>query len=119
MQMKTRLLVLVGLLFATLAMPVFEFSSVGAQNKNGNANTATAATPRKPRGLTIRLKGKEGGEKPTVKTSREDVLARGAAKKPAKTRGQYCDVYVTNQTGYYIEMYVDGDWSGTSAPYSR
>src|SRR2546425_5444479 len=107
MQMKTRLLILVALLFATLAVPVFEFSSVGAQNKNGNANTATtAATPRKHRGLTIRLKGKEGGEKPTVKTTREDVLARGAAKKPAKTRGQYCDVYVTNQTGYYIEMYV-------------
>jgi hypothetical protein len=120
MQMKSRLLVLVGLLLAALAVPVFQFSTVGAQNKNANANTATAATtPKKSRGMTIRLKGKEGGEKPTVKTSREDVLARGAAKKPAKTRGPYCDVYVTNQTGYYIDIYVDGDWAGTASPYSR
>jgi len=66
MQMKSRFLVLVGLVLGMLVVPAFQFSTVGAQNTNTNTATAAATTPKKSRGLTIRLKGKEGGEKPTV-----------------------------------------------------
>lgn len=40
-----------------------------------------------------------------------------AAKKPTKTRGTYCTVYLTNYTGYYVKVYLDGYYKGTLGPY--
>jgi len=37
--------------------------------------------------------------------------------KPATTRGTSCTVGFTNSTGYYVKVYVDGNYKGTLAPY--
>jgi len=39
--------------------------------------------------------------------------------KPEKARGEYCSVVFNNNTGYYINIYVDGYYKGTLAPWDR
>src|SRR6266536_2326240 len=36
--------------------------------------------------------------------------------KPSATRGS-CTVSFTNSTGYYVKVYIDGNYKGTLAPY--
>lgn len=38
------------------------------------------------------------------------------APKPSKTRGS-CTVAFTNNTGYYVKVYIDGTYKGTLSPY--
>lgn len=38
------------------------------------------------------------------------------APKPSKTRGS-CTVAFTNNTGYYVKVYIDGSYKGTLSPY--
>ncbi len=38
------------------------------------------------------------------------------APKPAATRGS-CTVAFTNNTGYYVKIYLDGNYKGTLSPY--
>lgn len=38
------------------------------------------------------------------------------APKPSKTRGS-CTVAFTNNTGYYVKIYIDGNYKGTLSPY--
>jgi hypothetical protein len=37
--------------------------------------------------------------------------------KPEKTRGEYCGIAFSNNTGYYVDVYVDGYYKGTLAPW--
>jgi hypothetical protein len=58
---------------------------------------------------------KSRGENPNIKQARptSDI----AAPKPDKSRGEICTIGFENFTGYYIDVYVDGIYRGTMAPW--
>jgi hypothetical protein len=39
--------------------------------------------------------------------------------KPKGTRGEYCKVIIDNWTGYTVDVYVDGDYSGSCAAWGE
>jgi hypothetical protein len=71
--------------------------------------TSTHAS--KSRGAAPIKVGRDAGN-PTRK------VAAPASKGGAKTRGGYGAVmHIDNHTGYYIDIYVDGDYDGSVSPY--
>jgi len=58
---------------------------------------------------------KSRGENPNIKQARptSDI----AAPKPDKSRGEICTIGFENFTGYSIDVYVDGIYRGTMAPW--
>lgn len=39
------------------------------------------------------------------------------AMKPEKSAGALCGIYLYNYTGYSVDIYLDGEWSGSIAAY--
>ncbi len=58
---------------------------------------------------------KTRGENPNIKQERPATDV--AAPKPDKSRGETCIIGFENFTGYYIDVYVDGIYRGTMAPW--
>ncbi len=57
---------------------------------------------------------KTRGANPKIKT---DVPTTDKeTPKPSQTRGS-CTIAFSNNTGYYVKVYVDGNYKGTLAPY--
>lgn len=78
---------------------------------HGSAFSQTKKTINK----TVKSKPYEAtrGQDPKIKSN-----APTEDQKQAKSRGAYtCTIYFDNYTGYYINVYVDGDYMGTTAPY--
>lgn len=64
------------------------------------------------------------GANPNIKTRRAPNDATRIAKAPvekggAATKGAYGSVSVDNWTGYYIDIYMDGDYIGTVSPWGE
>lgn len=55
------------------------------------------------------------GAKPVVKLSRDQANKNPKRLSSGKPRSG--TLHINNHTEYYIDMYVDGDYSGTVAPY--
>lgn len=56
------------------------------------------------------------GANPNIVTPKPTNDTKAA--KPAETRGESCTVYINNNTGYTIDIYVDGNYKGTVGSYS-
>jgi hypothetical protein len=91
------------------------------------AGAAAAIAKQGPKQEVIETKAEKGrgGEDPNVKSATRvnDPKApeppAPAAKGGEKPRGQIstCDVHVDNRTPWYIQIYVDGNYSGMMSPY--
>ncbi len=49
-----------------------------------------------------------------VKKPESDIQAA----KPDKSSGALCEIYLNNYTGYNVDVYINGEWSGTIAAYN-
>ena len=83
-----------------------------------------AAPPKKGENLNTKgVQGKTRGENPNVKNEHEmnDRTAKPKAprsKGGTATRGSSTGIFhVDNHTGWYVKIYVDGDYVGTVGPY--
>lgn len=61
---------------------------------------------------------KARGENPNIKFHIPDN-DDNPAPKPEKERGAYCSIDFVNWTGYYIYVYVDGNYKGTLDPWDE
>ncbi|MDF2382822.1 hypothetical protein JMG10_15170 [Nostoc ellipsosporum NOK] len=73
----------------------------------------TASAQERP---VVEVKGKAAaasrGNNPNIKSKRPTV-----DKEETKDRSAACDIYFSNYTGYYVDVYVAGYYRGTMAPY--
>lgn len=60
---------------------------------------------------------KTRGADPNIQTAKPTDDTK--AKEPEKSRGDLCTITVNNYTPYSVDIYVDGDWVGTIASYSK
>lgn len=97
--MRTKLIWLLSLLLLLTT-----FTATQAQNKPRKDVTVEGQAVTKTRGANPNIKNDE----PTI----DKPVPR-----PAATRGALCKVHFDNYTGYYIKIYVDGDFKGTLAPW--
>lgn len=90
------------------------------------ANSAMAqakkATPKKKETITAKAMTEKNEAVDALKRPENDKA--NPTPKPASTRGDvyganYSDIIVSNLTGYTIDVYVDGNYRGTIAPYDR
>jgi hypothetical protein len=86
----------------TLALICFIGASVNAQQKIQKVMVAKHVDAAKK------------AKNPNIKA--EAPSSDVEAKKPDMTRGS-CIVSFSNSTGYYVKIYVDGNYKGTLAPY--
>jgi hypothetical protein len=100
--MKKTLLLAVIFTAATL----FNVSNAFAQQKDKKVIDVKSAKVEKSRGENSNIKQ----ARPTT-----DV----AAPQPEKSRGEDCTIGFDNYTGYYIDVYVDGIYRGTMAPWEN
>lgn len=60
------------------------------------------------------------GADPNIKTERGNNAGASKVKAPpkkgGKAKGAYNEVHVDNRTGYYIDLFLNGDYQGTVAP---
>ena len=77
---------------------------------------ALTATYAQVRGVDVAKKKVDAtrGANPNIKSDVPSTDKEMA--KPSKTRGS-CTVAFTNNTGYYVKVYIDGTYKGTLAPY--
>ncbi|MCX6189697.1 MAG: hypothetical protein NTW54_08880 [Bacteroidetes bacterium] len=87
--------------FLTLVIAMFALTATYAQGKKDVAVTKKKVEA--TRGANTNIK---------VDVPSTDV----EAPKPSKTRGT-CTVAFTNNTGYYVKVYLDGTYKGTLSPY--
>jgi hypothetical protein len=89
------------------------------------AGTATTVHAQERVKKTIKLENQKDGKKPAIKSDipTKDVEAkesRPANKGGVSQRGSgpyNCYVTVSNYTGYYVKVYLDGYYYGTVGPY--
>lgn len=78
--------------------------------------TSTFAQDKKPVDLNSTTVEKSRGENPNIKsgvpTNDDNPMAE-----PEKERGSLCMIDFNNYTGYYVEIYVNGYYMGTVAPW--
>ena len=60
---------------------------------------------------------KSRGENPNIKKDFTCNAADVAVPKPAKSRGDLCSIKVDNWTGFYVKVFVDGDFYGWVSPW--
>lgn len=76
----------------------------------------TTASAQKTNRKEVKVKGiaveSSRGDNPNIKGGKptED-------KEEAKDRAASCDIYFSNYTGYYVDVYVGGYYRGTMSPY--
>ncbi len=76
---------------------------------------ANAQPPKKQKVMVAKhVDAAKKAKNPNIKT--EEPAADVEATKPSATRGS-CTVSFSNSTGYYVKVYVDGNYKGTLAPY--
>lgn len=92
------------LVLFTLAFFVIGITSMNAQPPKKKAVAVSKNAVDKTRGANPNIKQDE----PTT-----DV----AMAKPSKNRGDYCTISISNTTGYYVKVYLDGYYKGTLGPY--
>jgi hypothetical protein len=95
------------LLFITVLFLGISFSSF-AQQKATKVVAVNAKKVEKTR-----------GENPNIKKDFTCNAPDVAVPKPAKSRGDYCGINVDNWTGYYVKVFVDGDFYGWVAPWDK
>ena len=77
--------------------------------------SANAQTQKKQKIMVAKHVDKEKQTKnPNIKT--EAPTTDSEVAKPSATRGS-CTVSFSNSTGYYVKVYIDGNYKGTLAPY--
>ena len=62
---------------------------------------------------------KSRGTNPNIKKDFNCNAPDVAVAKPAKSRGDYCGINIDNWTGYYVKVYVDGDFYGWVSPWEE
>jgi hypothetical protein len=85
---------------------LFAFLMAGALSVNAQSAKVVLKEEVSARGDNPDLKDKEICNMPDVE--RPD---------PTATRGSYCKLTFDNYTGYYVNVWVDGDFRGTLDPY--
>lgn len=60
---------------------------------------------------------KSRGENPNIKKDFVCNTTDVAVAKPAKSRGDICSIKVDNWTGFYVKVFVDGDFYGWVSPW--
>ena len=78
--------------------------------------TATFAQEKKSVDVTATSMEKSRGENPNIK-SQVPTTDDNPMPKPEKERGSLCMIDFNNYTGYYVEIYVNGYYMGTVAPW--
>ncbi len=78
------------------------------------ALTATYAQAKKNVSVAKNKVEATRGENKNIKSDVPSTDVEAA--KPSKTRGT-CTVAFTNNTGYYVKIYLDGTYKGTLSPY--
>lgn len=79
--------------------------------------TTMAQPPKKQKVMVARhVDEARKAKNPNIKS--EAPAADAEMAKPSLTRGS-CTVTFTNSTGYYVKVYVDGNYKGTIAPYDN
>lgn len=78
------------------------------------AVTVTFAQAKKTLGVAKKKVENVRGSNPNIKVDAPATDVELA--KPSKERGS-CTVAFTNNTGYYVKIYVDGSYKGTLSPY--
>jgi hypothetical protein len=77
--------------------------------------SAVAQPPKKPKVMAARrVEADKKIKNPNIKTEAPPTDAEVA--KPSIVRGS-CTVSFSNSTGYYVKVYVDGNYKGTLAPW--
>jgi len=61
---------------------------------------------------------KARGENPNIKFDVPTTDDKPVPK-PEKARGEYCSVIFDNYTGYYVKIFIDGNYKGTLAPWDK
>ena len=77
-----------------------------------NVNAQTAKKASKSVVLKSQKVENSRGENPNIKTT-----APTTDKKVDKSRGDLCQINFDNYTGYYVNVYVDGNYQGQVGPY--
>ena len=117
----TVFVVLAVLVVATLGM------LEARTNAGGQGAGTTGGNPKGGKGA-VKIhaeKGAAGGTDTNIKTARSSNAKNGAASEPAappakggpKSRASMCRFHVDNSTPYTIDVYTDGDYRGTAAPW--
>jgi hypothetical protein len=116
---------MIGAAFAIIPNDSSVAAASGIAPQNTNAGTTRA--PKKHRTPKARgdkaQKGEAGGTDTNIKTPRA-ANNQGAAGSPApaakggpKSRATACSFHVDNRTPYYIDIYTNGNYRGTVAPW--
>lgn len=79
-------------------------------------STNTFAQDKKPVDLNATSVEKSRGENPNIK-SQAPTSDENPMPEPEKERGSLCMIDFNNNTGYYVEIYVNGYYMGTVAPW--
>ena len=90
----------------------------------GTITTSVAQTTKQKKTVTMTAKEKKAGEKIIDVTNPKPVNVQGKPAAENKTKGDvyganYCDITIDNWTGYSIDVYIDGSYKGTIAPYDK
>jgi hypothetical protein len=90
----------------------------------GTITTSVAQTTKQKKTVTMTAKEKKTGEKIVDITNPKTTNVQGKPATETKTKGDvygssYCDVTIDNWTGYSIDVYIDGSYKGTIAPYDK
>lgn len=96
-------------LMLVVVFAAFLFSSVNAQEKETKVVEVSKAKVEASRGTSPHIT--------TPKPVNDEVVVPKPAESD-KARADYCKVIVDNWSGYAIDIYVDGDYSGTVAAWS-
>jgi len=86
--------------------------------------TSTVAQAKQKKTVETVSKEKKGGEKIIDITVPKGTNVQGKPSSEDKSKGDvygssYCDVTIDNWTGYSIDIYIDGAFKGTLAPYDK
>ena len=115
--------VMVGALLTVIPNDSSLAAASGTTPQNTNANTAPKKQSR-PRARGDKAqKGEAGGTDANIKTPRAPNTQGGAAnpapaaKGGPKSRATACRFHLDNRTPYSIDIYTDGSYRGTAAPW--
>ena len=86
--------------------------------------TSTVAQTKQKKTIETVAKEKKAGEKIIDITKAKGTNVQGQPATEDKSKGDvygadYCDVTIDNWTGYYLDIYIDGSYRGTVAPYDK
>jgi hypothetical protein len=115
-KMKNSLSTYMKLLCALVLVLMFGASQAIAQDKKDDK--MAGQKPTKNAVKTQAQSSRGGGADTNIKTDRAPNDPSGQAAKPAG-KGRGCSVEVSNETGWYVDIYVNGVYTGTLGPWSN